>query len=215
MKKVLVVVVATVAVCVAIYYWFRRSDTVPKEKTPVMHAPPSPTTAPASQPSPPSAKGAHKLTEPGARDRLLDAIRTARAQRTAGPVGQTGPGVNAAPPTVGDQMLGEVGKDFIRHSVREINPLLAECYTNAIHDHPALQGKVVVKFTIEGEPGVGGVIGTSQIASHDETLGDPDFLQCLQETMYAIQIDPPSDGGVVNVTYPFEFSSEPPEDGGP
>ncbi len=31
--------------------------------------------------------------------------------------------------------------------------------------------------------------------------------------MYAIQIEPPPDGGVVDVTYPFVFSSEDSEPG--
>jgi len=63
-----------------------------------------------------------------------------------------------------------------------------------------------VNFTIEGEPGVGGVVGDSEIDPDKSTLADPQMRECVQETMYGLEIDPPRDGGTVRVTYPFMFA---------
>jgi len=70
---------------------------------------------------------------------------------------------------------------------------------------------VVADFTIEGEPEVGGVVGESAIQKTG--IHDPAVLECIQETMYALEIDPPAGGGVVHVTYPFKFAAS--DDGQP
>jgi rRNA maturation protein Nop10 len=31
--------------------------------------------------------------------------------------------------------------------------------------------------------------------------------ECIAQTMYALEIDPPADGGKINVKYPFQFSA--------
>ena len=105
-------------------------------------------------------------------------------------------------------------KQYIRGAVKEIVPMLSECYEEGLERNPKLAGgTVVVEFTIEGEPGVGGLVGESKIDPKATSLGDDAVLQCIQETMYALKIDPPTNGGIVQVRYPFAFSragEEPP-----
>lgn len=86
--------------------------------------------------------------------------------------------------------------------------MLTECYEHGVDRDPQLAGTVAVDFTIEGEPGVGGVIGQSAIDPDpaQTTLADPDVRECIQETMYALEIDPPKTGGTVHVHYPFAFA---------
>lgn len=86
--------------------------------------------------------------------------------------------------------------------------MVVDCYKQARIAHPTLSGVLVVNFTIEGEPGVGGVVTKSAIDPTSE-IEDPDFGQCVEQTMFAIEIDPPANGGTVNVTFPFTFRPKP------
>jgi hypothetical protein len=91
--------------------------------------------------------------------------------------------------------------------VKAIIPQLLECYEDGLARNPKIGGTIVVDFTIEGEPEVGGVVGQSAIDPEKSTLIDPAVRECIQETMYALEIDPPESGGVVRVHYPFAFSA--------
>jgi len=151
-----------------------------------------------------AAIGARRLPDRAAHRELLARVRAAQARRLSGAAG--GAAATGSPATPSPALPGgDLDKDYVRESVREIIPLIEECYTLALERVPDLAGRVAVTFTIEGEPEVGGVIGSSQIEEKETTMADPAFLECVQETMYAVEIDPPSDGGVVTVTYPFEF----------
>jgi len=102
----------------------------------------------------------------------------------------------------------EAQKAYIRERVREIVPFVRECYDDALARDPELGGRVTVSFTIEGEPDVGGVIGTSDVDEAETTVDDPEFVACVEETMYTIEVAPPAGGGAVLVRFPFEFSTE-------
>ncbi|MBA3541455.1 MAG: hypothetical protein H0T79_17720, partial [Deltaproteobacteria bacterium] len=56
----------------------------------------------------------------------------------------------------------------------------------------------------------GGVVGESAIDATQSDLADPAVRECIQETMFAIEIDPPTSGGIVKVSYPFAFATNPP-----
>nr|HEX4314498.1 sigma-70 family RNA polymerase sigma factor [Kofleriaceae bacterium] len=154
--------------------------------------------------APAPAAGARRL-DPRARDALAGAIRSARDHRDhrelpAAAVGEpTGP----RPSLPAD---GELDKTYIRASVREMIPLLSECYEEGLDRDPTMAGSVAVDFTIEGEPDVGAVIGDSQIDASSSTLGDATVRECIAQTMYGLAIDPPANGGVVHVHYPFTFA---------
>ena len=110
-------------------------------------------------------------------------------------------------------------KDYIWSSVRELVPFIWECYETSLATKPTLAGTVVVNFTIEGEPETGGLVTECVIDdSSDMTLSasiswitsstatkDPEFRECMRETMFALEIDPPRNGGAVEVVYPFTF----------
>ncbi len=145
-----------------------------------------------------------RLDNPAERGELLRQIRKVHATRSA-PVfsSTTTLETPALPPPEA------IEKEYIRSSVRELIPLLVECYEEGLARDPKLGGSLVVDFTIEGEPGVGGVVGESAIDAAGSTLTDPAVSECVQETMFAIEIEPPAGGGVVQVRYPFEFRSAP------
>jgi hypothetical protein len=103
----------------------------------------------------------------------------------------------------------DLDKDYIRSCVKELIPLLAECYEQGLERDPKLAGSVVVDFTIDGAPDVGGVVSESAI-DDDSTLGDATVRECIQQTMYSLEISAPQDGGQVHVKYPFTFRPAPP-----
>ena len=97
-------------------------------------------------------------------------------------------------------------REYIRNSVRALLPMITECYETALDTDPTLAGALVVNFTIEGEPDVGGLVTESSINDDGSEIRNESMRECLQETMFALEIDPPTNGGTVKVTYPFTFS---------
>jgi hypothetical protein len=168
--------------------------------------------APAPGPSHPS-----RLAREDERAALLGAIAAARARRTATttPASRAlpDPGNRRAPAAEAANPVGELDKEYVRKQVRELLPLLRECYDNARERHPDLAGKMVVRFVMGGEPEVGGVIEESEVLPAS-TITEPDMVECVRETMYALRFEPPAGGGRVTVHYPLVFHSEPPADGG-
>ena len=154
-----------------------------------------------------------RLPDRAAHDHLLAQIRDARARRVAAQPAlpaspasswSSSPSSSFGPaPALADD---DPDRAYIRAAVQELLPMITECYTHALDRDPKAAGDLVVNFTIEGEPGVGGVVGDSAIDPEQSTLADPDMRECVQETMYGLEIDPPRNG-TVHVTYPFHFSS--------
>lgn len=175
----------------------------------------APIAAAATASPPPGSAAAPRVRRlaAGERSRLLQRISAARAAPAPAPERtydyaptdmHRARATPAAPPPA--LPPGDLDKDYIRASVRELLPMIQECYEEGLERVPDLEGTITVHFTIDGEPEVGGVIGESSIVDSDTTLTDRQVLDCVQETMYGIEIQPPTGGGIVNVTYPFAFS---------
>jgi RNA polymerase sigma factor (sigma-70 family) len=149
-----------------------------------------------------------RLADPKMRGTLLEAIRKAHVASGHAAESSTASGAGT-PPALSSEP--EMDKKYIRAAVREIVPMLGECYEEGLARNPTLAGKVVVDFTIEGEPDVGGVVGESSIDAAQTNLGDPTVEECIEQKMYALKIDPPPGGGIVHVTYPFTFAPAEPQ----
>ncbi|MDX2088025.1 MAG: sigma-70 family RNA polymerase sigma factor [Kofleriaceae bacterium] len=167
-------------------------------------APPPLPSTPDAAPPPRVRTGARKLASAAEREQLLASIRQAQAreERRSASSGGGGGGTSEAP--------ADLDKEYIRSSVRELIPFIQECYESALQTQPTLAGTVVVSFTIEGTPEAGGLVTESSIDEKSE-IKDPAFHECMRETMFALEIQPPSNGGTVKVTYPFAFSTAPPK----
>lgn len=111
-------------------------------------------------------------------------------------------------PEMPERPRGTLPREYIRETVGEITPLIAECYDTTLEQSPTAEGRVTVSFTIVGEEDVGGLVETAEIVEIDESLAElTDFDECIVQTILSIEIDPPEGGGEVNVTYPFIFHS--------
>ncbi len=105
-----------------------------------------------------------------------------------------------------------VDKAYLQSRIRELIPLIKECYELARDETPELEGTVVVNFTIVGDEGEGALVTHSEVRPHDGQLPpSPTLAECVRETMYALQMEAPEGGGQINVTYPFRFSLAAPE----
>ncbi len=106
-------------------------------------------------------------------------------------------------------------KDYIRSRIREdYIPLAKDCYEQGLKKNPKLAGKIVADFSIVGNKNVGGII--DEVAFDRDggtTLGDPDVLECLKQSLYSVTFEPPPDDGKVTVTYPISFSPDAPDAG--
>jgi hypothetical protein len=204
----LVLIGLLLAVGAATVIWLQvrdHADAAPA--APVPAAPAAVATPPAGQGSAVAAKPrVRRLPDRSGRDELLRHIRSVHAQRAARPASGSSSETTTPPPALPTPTLE---KEYIRASVRELIPLIVECYEQGLARDSKLAGSIIVDFTIEGEPGVGGVVGESAIDPAASTLTDPAVRECVQETMFGIEIEPPEGGGVVKVRYPFEFRSDP------
>jgi RNA polymerase sigma factor (sigma-70 family) len=209
--KIVITTVAVAAVAGSALWIGTRtnaSSTRPAAATaPSVVQQPNTTAAPVANGEPRSRLRVERLPSKEARVTLLAAIRDARKQRASSATAGAG-GASMAPSLPSE--VGDLDKQYIRSAVKEILPLLTECYESGLERNPQLAGKILVEFTIEGEPGVGGVVGESSIDPKQSDLDDPAVRECIQETMYALQIDPPTNGGSVLVRYPFTFAPAPP-----
>jgi RNA polymerase sigma-70 factor (ECF subfamily) len=113
----------------------------------------------------------------------------------------------SAPPTVGEAQAGELDKEYIRQQIKVLLPQISECYTNALQRDASIKGRMIVNFSIVGDPSVGGLVGESKVDAEKSTVSDPDMRECVQETMYGAQFPAPQNGGSIEVTYPFVFKS--------
>jgi cobalamin biosynthesis protein CbiG len=95
-------------------------------------------------------------------------------------------------------------KQYLAEQVDALKPLLEECYAAAKALDPGLSPHVPVAFTIGGEPGVGGLVTEAEV--HPDLASHAGLVECIRETLFTLEIDPPEEGGVVAVRYPFDFS---------
>jgi RNA polymerase sigma factor (sigma-70 family) len=151
-----------------------------------------------------------KLASHEAREQLLQAIRiayqqrlTARSQPSTPPRPEAPQGQPAASTDGGTSI--DPDADYITEAMRGLLPVVVDCYKQASAKTPTLAGTLVVNFTIEGEPGIGGLVTESAVDPSQSEIQDLTLSECVQETIFALAIDPPINGGRVKVTYPFTF----------
>jgi hypothetical protein len=129
-----------------------------------------------------------------------------------GAVGTTGHGAGAAAGSSGNGKKGRVAAatamttgsglaaDVIQRVVRAHVGEIQACYEKAIEKTPALSGKVAVKFVIDGK-------GAVASASADDTnIADATMVSCVLAAVKRMSFPAPDGGGVMVVTYPFQFA---------
>ena len=99
------------------------------------------------------------------------------------------------------EVSGTLSKEIIQRVVRRHRSEIKSCYERQLQKNPKLAGTVTVKFIIAGT----GSVMTAMIASSD--MNDATMESCMTRKIRAWSFPEPQGGGIVNVTYPFKFSS--------
>jgi hypothetical protein len=184
----------------------RDGAAVATERAPT---PPEPAPAPGGEPVVDA--DAPRRLDAVARDRLLADIRAARIRRLTAAARTTGPdrGGAGGGSDGADQATDEEAKrEVIREAMQDLIPLVTDCYNEALAASPALQGEITVEFVIDAEPDVGGLVSGSRVVEADPEIDHPGLRECVQETMYALEIEPPEHAAHDTFRYPFLFAPE-------
>jgi TonB family protein len=95
---------------------------------------------------------------------------------------------------------GSLDKEIIRRIVRRHMNEIRYCYEQSLTTHPHLQGRTVVQFTISGT----GQVLASVLQS--STMGVVAVDSCVVNAVKRWDFPAPNGGGVVIVSYPFQFT---------
>ena len=94
---------------------------------------------------------------------------------------------------------GELDKSIIRRYIRAQRARILNCYQKELLVDENAKGTVVVRFTIMGDGGVKGAVGTGMKVS---------LNRCVSNVISSITFPSPKGGGIVIVKrYPFKFSA--------
>jgi ferric-dicitrate binding protein FerR (iron transport regulator) len=181
--------------------------------------------------APADAQQANRDAERARNRQLADTVRRHAAQRRAAAL--TAKPTTASPPTSGqnktppvefvlpkdEQTFGPYPagtpeppaepeaaqrRDYIKRTVREqYFPIARDCYQELLERQPTAEGKIVLEFAIVGD-GDAGVVDRVAIREDQDTIADPEFQLCMQESMYTAVFEPPPPGTEeTTVVYPI------------
>ena len=91
---------------------------------------------------------------------------------------------------------GGLDKSIIKRYVKRASEKIGYCYEKQLLAHPGLAGELMVQFIIQGDGTVKGATG----AGFDGAVAS-----CVADVVGNIAFPKPTDGGVVQVNYPFTF----------
>lgn len=132
--------------------------------------------------------------------------------RDRGASGATPRVAGAAPASVGvapvvDATPTELTKDEIRTGVREVVPLLAECFDAELERDPSLgMMKVIASLTVDSAADVGTVVTVGELTIEGPLAKSAEFHDCMSATLESVVLPPFGDGGQATITYPFTFA---------
>lgn len=121
-----------------------------------------------------------------------------RAEQAPSP---SSPGGDATTIAGSPQVRGSLSPEVIRRVIgRHINTI-RYCYEQQLARAPNLSGRISMRLVISSD----GTVTSSSVAS--STVNNPEMESCVARSVRRIRFPPPEGGGVVIVTYPFNFRS--------
>lgn len=154
---------------------------------------PGHTTAPA-EPSDPAR--APEPSEPVPEEEAESAATEAADESAQGAV-DLGSAVSGSPGSPQDE--GAFDPNAVVRQIRARLRAIQSCYEDELARDPSLQGRIVVRFTIEPSGTVSAVTATRN------EMGSPAVAGCLVRVIRRLRFDPGPQGGSVSFAYPFVF----------
>jgi hypothetical protein len=105
--------------------------------------------------------------------------------------------VDTGPATV----MGSIDKELIRKVIQEHAAQIRYCYEQELALNPRLQGKISIKWIIQGE----GNATDAQVEPSATTLENGKIHECMMARIQSWQFPKPKGGGVAVITYPWIF----------
>ncbi len=99
----------------------------------------------------------------------------------------------------GAAVSGRVPPEVIQRIVRQTFGRFRLCYETGLRNNPNLQGRVTVRFVIDGTGNV------SSAANGGSDLPDSSVVACVVQAFKGLQFPQP-EGGIVTVTFPIQFA---------
>ncbi len=85
-----------------------------------------------------------------------------------------------------------------KRALGTLNSMLGQCYDLGRAEDPKLEGNVTLRFTLVGEPGVGGLLERVEIVDAETTISQQTIRDCFLQQLYSLELDPPPDGVTVD-----------------
>jgi hypothetical protein len=175
---------------------------------------------------------AHATRDRALREQLATAIAAARQRRAARPPAAVGTGLDAAPLAVGrdtdEAARLPLSKEDIRTGVREMIPMLADCYQQELLDRGVnVSGTITAHLVVDNDPELGSIVSLdpaheAELDFHGPATGSAtvapaaamkSFTDCIGATLESVVLPPMRGDGQLAITYPFTFSNDDGEDG--
>lgn len=99
-------------------------------------------------------------------------------------------------------VLGSLDKALVQQVINQNRGQTQYCYKSQLEQSPQLHGTVTMKFAISAS----GSVATSSVES--TTTNNKELESCLEARVRTWTFPKPTGGGVVIVTYPFEFGPD-------
>jgi hypothetical protein len=158
-----------------------------------------------------------KLGSVEERKLLAERIEKARADRasiatsnagTSGTSGSVAMATHApAPPRLPEQ-APEISAVEIRSAMRDVIPILTECYETALPTLTSPRLEITAELTLTGDPDIGTLIDAKQIADKTGQPLPAGFDDCLRSTFQTLALPPLQEGDQIEVRYPFLFDNQ-------
>lgn len=145
---------------------------------------------------------------------VLDKLRSAKR---VGSGGTSGPELAARPTRVYD-FSGEVltvkpnvpppdpltlNKATMRYAIRDVTPLLLECYGEAFDRLARKDGTLEVTLSLVGEPGQPTLVETVELGGDAHLTTDAAFVECMRVTLDTIELPAMTSAETWRVHYPL------------
>jgi hypothetical protein len=100
-------------------------------------------------------------------------------------------------------VMGSIDKELIRKVIQDHAAQIRYCYETQLAINPRLQGKVSIKWIINGD----GSATSAQIDASGTTLEDSKVHECMMARVTSWTFPKPKGGGIAVITYPWILRS--------
>jgi hypothetical protein len=100
-------------------------------------------------------------------------------------------------------VMGSIDKELIRKVIQDHAAQIRYCYETQLAVNPRLQGKVSIKWVINGD----GSASNPQIDGSGTTLEDAKVHECMMSRITTWAFPKPKGGGIAVITYPWILRS--------